>query len=368
MAHLSYMRTVYKSGSRQATNRLLYITGCTVRAWGSTEREGQEERRRREDVVMVGTCNLPAWAEGNPHSYFRAAEQYERYSPQDDTRRGIAFEEWKILLPQELSRAQNTVLVSDLIGAIAGDRLPCTYAFHEPRTLDGTQPQPHLHVLISARRNDGHVRTPVQHFQRFNRKHPERGGAQKDPAFWHKGAVKQHRLMIADMVNLHLERHGQVARVHPERLARRGFDRTPEPKLLPSESRAYRTQGMVTEAMAQVLLSRAARQGERVRERNDARQYWEQRKAELGITRDMAPAQQVARVLLSRHGEVARVPGRYRTVLERGQPPRARLQSLRGRLVQVRRRLAEEERPSGGALRIRLHEEDERERERGMGW
>jgi hypothetical protein len=173
------------------------------------------------------------------------------------------------------------------VDAIAGDRLPITYAFHDPTTLDGGHQQPHLHLLISARRNDGYTRTPAQHFQRYNRAHPERGGAEKDPAFWHRGAIKAHRMLIADLLNLHLERHGQVARVHPDTLEERQLARPPEPKLLPSESRAYREQGIISARLQEVLTIRAERAQQLAREQTDARQYWEARKAELGILRDM---------------------------------------------------------------------------------
>ena len=167
---------------------------------------------------------------------------------------------------------------------MAGDTLPIVYAFHDPVALDGEQ-QPHLHLLISARRNDEYSRTPEQHFKRYNRVHPERGGAEKDPAFWHRGAVKATRVLISDVINLHLEAHGLDARVHPDTLESRGIARAPEPKLLPSESAAYRERGAVSATMQEVLAIRAA-----VRMRNrkncapcgatgfNARRSWELRR------------------------------------------------------------------------------------------
>ena len=107
-------------------------------------------------------------------------------------------------------------LMRDLVDAIAGTRLPITYAFHDPTTLDGSSQQPHLHLLISARQNDAHARTAATHFKRYNREHPERGGAQKDDAFRHRGAIKAHRVLISDIVNVHLEYAGLAARVHPD--------------------------------------------------------------------------------------------------------------------------------------------------------
>ena len=166
-----------------------------------------------------------------------------------------------------------------------GRGCPITYAFHDPTTLDGTSQQPHLHLLISARQNDAHTRTAATHFKRYNREHPERGGAEKDAAFWHKGAIKAHRVLISDVVNVHLEYAGLAARVHPGRLEDRQLDRTPEPKLLPSESRAYREQGTVSPRMQEVLDIRQARTtpGDS-KEQAQARRYWEGRKERLGIT------------------------------------------------------------------------------------
>src|SRR5437764_8237640 len=101
------------------------------------------------------------------------------------------------------------------------------------------------------------------------------------------GAVKQWRVTLSDVINLHLERAGCAERVHPETLERRGIDRQPEPKLLPSESREYREQGKVSPRMQEVLEIREQRQQGRVHEQTDARAYWAERKAALGITEAM---------------------------------------------------------------------------------
>ena len=122
-------------------------------------------------------------------------------------------------------------LMRNLVATIAGDRLPITYAFHCPQTMDGTQAQPHLHLLISGRQDDGIARAPTQHFKRYNPTHPS--GAPKDPALYHYRAVKGWRVTISDVINVHLERAGLEERLHPDRLADRDITRQPEPKLLP---------------------------------------------------------------------------------------------------------------------------------------
>lgn len=276
MAHMAFRRIVFKSGGTQARARLAYLTRTTAR-------EGLE------DLVYVQSRNLPGWAEGNPQTYFRTAEQYERLN-------GNAFEEWKVTLPQELSLRQNMDLMRDLVQVIAGDRLPITYAFHCPRTMDGRQPQPHLHLLLSGRQNDGIPRTPAGYFGRVNRHAPQRGGATKDPALYHRGAVKAWRVTISDVINVHLEQAGLAVRVHPARLADRGIPRQPEPKLWPSESAAYRATGYVSPVMARVQAVRAERRQTRAREQAEARDYWAVRKERLGITPGMDVPTCLARI------------------------------------------------------------------------
>jgi hypothetical protein len=300
MAHLHFRRTVYKAGSTAASSRLEYVTGRKVTEQDAASRQIRYQQEGREDLVGEGTRNLPDWAQGNPHTYFRAAEQYERQSPHDSQRRGVSFEEWKLSLPRELNRDANTALMEDLLAVIAGDTLPITYAFHAPLTLHFTSQQPHLHLLLSGRITDGVPRTPSHHFKRYNRAHPERGGARKDPALNHAHAVKAWRVTITDVINLHLERAGLDARVHPDTLAARGMDRDPEPKLLPSESRAYRERGEVSPTMQAVLDVRAQRTATARSEQADAQAYWVARKATLGLTDAIDLPTQLAVVTLAR--------------------------------------------------------------------
>jgi hypothetical protein len=367
VAHLHFRRTVYKTGSGKASARLEYIQrqpALTRSAEQHLRYITRVEHEGREDLVATGSRNMPAWAEENPHVFFQAAEQYERQG-------GVAFEEWKVTLPVELSRDQNGALIEDLLDTIAGDRLPITYAFHAPMTLDGTQEQPHVHLLLSTRMNDGRARSAVTHFKRWNKDDPARGGAQKDPAMNNKGAVKAHRLMIADVVNVHLEYHGQVARVHPDTLEQRGIARAPEPKLLPSESAAYREKGLVGETMAAVLKVRAHRGTTRTRENNQAWQAWEARKAFLGITRGMSQEEKFARILRRRHGAVERVPTRYRALAQgqaRTRQHPARDRSPRAMLAQLQAMTARwgdgKDLGTGYRMRVRLQEEQGQ----GMGW
>lgn len=296
MAHLHFRRTAYKSGGKRARAKIDYITRDPSRQTGAAARQLDYIRKEaREDLVFSETRNLPAWAKGDPQAYFAAAERYERGGREARTA-GVAFEEWKVTLPHEFSQEQNLALTRDLVDAIAGDRLPITYACHAPATLDGSRQQPHLHLLISARASDGYDRSPAQHFRRYNAAYPERGGARKDPVFNALGAPKRYRVLISDLVNLHLERAGLAARVHPDTLARRQLDRDPEPKLLPSESDRYRKTGEWGPTMRQVLATRAQRAGQWEREQENARSYWEERRVQLDLDRERTREQEVAHI------------------------------------------------------------------------
>jgi hypothetical protein len=288
MAILRFRRTPYKAGGKAASALVRYITRQPFTALSRAEQQLRYIVEGREDLVYTQSRNLPAWALHRPHVYFQAAEKYERAN-------GTAYEEWKVALPQELTHRQNMDLTRDLVDLIAGDHLPITYAMHDPTTMNGQEQQPHLHLLISARQNDGIERSASQHFRRYNAKVPARGGARKDPTFRHRGAVMAHRVLIADTINLHLERAGLDARVHPGTLKSQGMAREPEPKLWPSESRAYRDEGKVSQTMEQVLAIRAQRQHTRATEQAQAREYWEERKVVLGMTDAMdLPAQLTA--------------------------------------------------------------------------
>lgn len=363
MAHLGFARTVYKSGTTgKAADRIAYITGRMATPLDFATRQLVYLTQSREDLVKEGTGNLPAWA-ADAHAYFSAAEKFEGKDR-------VAFEEWKITLPHELTRAQNEALVDDLLDTIAGTSLPYTYAFHEPRTLSDAKPQPHIHLLISARRTDEYARSAETHFKLWQAKNPSRGGARKDPGMNTQGAVKAHRLMISDMLNIHLELNGQVARVHPDSLKARGIKRAPEPKMSPGESRAYREQGVKSGRVQKVLDIRQERAAQPPHEQNNARTYWEERKAFLGITRDMPQSEKIARILLKRHGTVERVPARYRPLVERArsrQPQQRqtvqKTRSVRQHMQQLAAHLDGPEERGGRRMRVKLFD-----REEGLGW
>ncbi len=307
MATTHFARTVHKSGGAGlAAGRIQYITrtGLYSPAEARIRYQGLEARTEhvREDLVHWETRNLPTWAADDPGCFFSAAETHERAN-------GIAYEEWKFALPRELRRGQQLAAARDVLQAAFGTKHPSIWAMHDPLAVDGGR-QPHVHVLWSARVVDAYARSPETFFTRYNRAHPERGGAEKAREYSHFGAVKASRVLYTDVLNLHLECAGREERLHPDRLTARGFDRAPEPRLAPSDSNARKFKQAITPAMQQVLDHRAARGPYADAEQAQARTYWEQRKQELGLGQGMPLAQQLAGIRVARAQAVTHVPAR----------------------------------------------------------
>jgi len=307
MATTHFARTVHKSGGAGlAAGRIQYLTrtGLYSPAEARIRYQGLEASTEhvREDLVHWEARNLPGWATEDPVRYFSAAETHERAN-------GIAYEEWKFALPRELNRAQQLAAARDVLQASFGAQHPYIWALHDPPAADGGS-QPHVHVLWSARTLDGIERPAEQFFTRYNRAHPERGGAEKARELGHFGAVKAARVLYTDVLNLHLERAGHEPRLHPDRLTARGFDRAPEPRLAPSDSNARKFKQVITPAMQQVLDHRAARGPYADAEQAQTRTYWEQRKQELGLGQGHPLAQQLAGIRAAREQAVTHVPAR----------------------------------------------------------
>jgi len=277
MATTTFIRTIHKQcGSTTASvQRVLYIA-----------REGQyapldyitgaRNPQGRDDLIYTESVNLPAWAQGSAARFFAVAAERERAN-------GIVSTEWKFALPRELSRAQQLAAARDVLTVELGTTHPYVWAMHEPHASDSA-PNPHVHAIFSSRTLDGIERSPEQFFRRYNPDHPERGGAPKNGKLHAFGVVKDQRRAYTDVMNLSLEHAGSRARLHPDRLSTRGFDRDPEPRAWPSDSYDLKHNQKVTTRWQAVLDHRQRHQGHHAIERDNAYAYWEGRKARLGIT------------------------------------------------------------------------------------
>lgn len=141
-------------------------------------REGKysNERSGREDLVYKESGNMPKWAD-TARTFWQAADDYERIN-------GVAYFEFEVALPNELSQEENIKLVQKFVKENIGDSKPYTFAIHEKTAaLDDNKKQPHAHIMFSERIVDEHDRPAKIFFRRYNGRNPERGGARKDTRF-----------------------------------------------------------------------------------------------------------------------------------------------------------------------------------------
>ena len=175
------------------------------------EREGRYEQDR-EELEHKEHGNMPEWAEEDPRSYWEAADEHERAN-------GSLFREITFALPKELNEGQRRELASEFAaGVTEGERLPYTLAIHRGGP-DGENP--HAHLMISERANDGIERSREQWFRRYNAKAPEKGGAKKSRTMMSREWVKDTREAWERAANKALERAGSGERIDRRSLAER---------------------------------------------------------------------------------------------------------------------------------------------------
>ena len=175
------------------------------------EREGRYEKDR-EELEHRESDHMPEWAEEDPRSYWEAADEHERAN-------GSLFREITFALPKELNGGQRRELASGFAaGLTEGERLPYTLAIHRGGP-DGENP--HAHLMISERANDGIERDAAQWFRRYNAKAPEKGGAKKSRTMMSREWVKDTREAWERAANKALERAGRGERIDHRSLAER---------------------------------------------------------------------------------------------------------------------------------------------------
>lgn len=214
-------KTGSRSGGQSAKAKADYI-----------QREGKYARDM-DEVLHAESGHMPEFVE-RPADYWDAADLHERAN-------GRLFKEVEFALPVELTLGQQKALASEFAQHLTGaERLPYTLAIHA-----GGGENPHCHLMISERINDGIERPGNQWFKRYNAKQPERGGAQKTEALKPKAWLEQTREAWADHANRALERAGHDARIDHRTLEAQGIERLPGvhlgPNVIEMEGRGIRT-------------------------------------------------------------------------------------------------------------------------------
>ena len=215
-------KTGSRSGGQSARAKADYI-----------QREGKYARDM-DEVLHAESGHMPEFVE-RPADYWDAADLYERAN-------GRLFKEVEFALPVELTLDQQKALASEFAQHLTGaERLPYTLAIHA-----GGGENPHCHLMISERINDGIERPAAQWFKRYNGKTPEKGGAQKTEALKPKAWLEQTREAWADHANRALERAGHDARIDHRTLEAQGIERLPGihlgPNVVEMEGRGIRTE------------------------------------------------------------------------------------------------------------------------------
>ena len=299
-------------------------------------REGKYARESGE-VEHVEHGHLPEWAADNARGYWQAADQGERAN-------GRLFVEVQVALPVELDRSQQRDLARAFARQLTdGESLPYTLAIHRGASKEPGKPDnPHAHIVVSERSNDGRARTAETWFRRANPQAPERGGARKVSHLREREWPERIRQGWAGECNRALERAGRSERIDPRTLAeqaRAAFEsgdleqaaelsRAPEPKRGAGEAiqRRYE-QGQAAEP------SRAVAAWERVRAENERwqkecqerSQKAERARAAHAAAERLVPVSQEERAVGQAVGKAIakrRATGKRRSGEEPARPPR----------------------------------------------
>jgi hypothetical protein len=201
-----------REGGQSAAAKFDYIARCG------------NYSRQEDHLVHLVSGNLPAWAEGVPREYWRAADVYERAN-------GRLFKQIEAALPIELDHDQRVALAelfAKKVAVVLGGGLPFTLALHEGRSKIGEVGNPHFHLVISERINDGFERTDSTWFKRAavgKDKHAKDGGASKTDALKPKEWLISVRAMWSEMCNEALLKAGSSERVDHRSFVDRGVGR-----------------------------------------------------------------------------------------------------------------------------------------------
>ena len=223
--HLN-VRTASRSKGHSARAAAAYI---------QREAEYGRDRETAEELLYTASGHMPAWAEAEPTSYWDAADLHERAN-------GRLFKRVEVALPTALTAAEQRELAVGFARHLTDrEQLPYTLAIHA-----GAGTNPHCHLLISERTNDGLERSPEQWFKRHNAAAPEQGGARKTTALHPKAWLEETRAAWAEQTNQALERAGHAIRIDHRSLEAQGIERLPSLHLGPTVA-AMEARGIETE-------------------------------------------------------------------------------------------------------------------------
>lgn len=193
-------------------------------ALAKCEYDSRQGKYKRSDVAFAGYGNMPDWIKNNPRLYWQAADQYER-------KNGRLFRSYEFSLPIELTEDQQKKLAQDFCKELTSTpdgKLPYSFVIHV------SSKNPHCHLMVSERVNDGIERSSEQWFKRANVKNIEKGGARKTEFLKSKEMLIKIRKNWADMANSALQAAGHEERIDHRSYAAQGIGLYPQPHLGPN--------------------------------------------------------------------------------------------------------------------------------------
>lgn len=190
-----------------------------------------ERDARRDKQLHACSGNMPSWAPGwegansekraaVAHAYWIAADAYERKNAR-------LASELEFALPVQLSLEQQIELSEKFareVTTTSDGKLPFSLAIHAGRGRN-----PHVHLLVSDRANDGVERSPRSWFARAANadKDPASGGARKCREWNSRELVNKLRERWEATANAALDAAGHHTRIDRRSYADRGLDIVP---------------------------------------------------------------------------------------------------------------------------------------------
>jgi hypothetical protein len=223
-----HAETVNKNSGRSAAGGSSYI-----------QRRGAFKCRANE-LLHSSSAHMPWWAQGNSLHYWELADKHERAN-------GRLYKEVEFSLPRELILEQNVKLATEFAEHLTSRlSLPYTLAIHD----DGAWHNPHCHIMINERVNDGVDRPAEMWFRRHDSANPGERGAPKTEKLKPKKWLRQARADWAGICNKHLRQHGIDERIDCRSLVDQGIlHRIPSTHIGPT-AKAMEKNGKTTERMS----------------------------------------------------------------------------------------------------------------------
>lgn len=196
-------------GTTSAKSKFCYIT------------RSEKYEKDIDELVAMGAGNMPEWANKDINAvkeYWKAADKFERAN-------GRLCNQIEFALPKELSQEKQQALVKNFIAMVSDTKdgvLPYTYAIHK-----GKGHNPHCHLMLSERVNDGIPRSPENWFKRASPKDASLGGARKTSCFQNKNWLFEVRELWSKKANEALHQAGYREQIDHRSYEEQGKNKTP---------------------------------------------------------------------------------------------------------------------------------------------